>query len=200
MQPLVAKVIDRDPVSVALSPLHLACSSVDFERLKTVFARRVSTSPFGHAARLTNNRRSASPTVAIGPRGRVLGIWWDLKSPLRAALRRNRLSAKPAIPDPGALGRVGMSFRSPPTPAPDDVLLDFRFGLTTGSEPLGGRAVVLAASEWGSRKLVRNSIWARQDFARPGVAGDAEMFPVDTLDEPIRFTQGKIIGVKRGGV
>lgn len=45
------------------------------------------TSPFGRAARLTNNRRSASPTVAIGPRGGVLGIWWDLspRSELRYA-------------------------------------------------------------------------------------------------------------------
>lgn len=45
------------------------------------------TSPFGHAARLTNNRRSASPTVAIGPRGRVLAIWRDLspRSELRYA-------------------------------------------------------------------------------------------------------------------
>ena len=32
LQPLVAKVIDRDPVSVALEQLHLACSSVDFEQ------------------------------------------------------------------------------------------------------------------------------------------------------------------------
>lgn len=32
VQPLVAKVIDRDPVSVALEPLYLTCSSVDFEQ------------------------------------------------------------------------------------------------------------------------------------------------------------------------
>jgi len=28
--------------------------------------------------------------------------------------------------------------------------------------------------------------------------GDRDMFLVDTLDEPIRYTEGKTIGIKRG--
>jgi hypothetical protein len=39
------------------------------------------TSPFGQASRMTNNTRSAEPAVAIGRRGRALGIWWDLSTP-----------------------------------------------------------------------------------------------------------------------
>jgi hypothetical protein len=41
------------------------------------------------------------------------------------------------------------------------------------------------------------------DLGAPGLReawdrGDREMFLVDTLDEPIRFTEGKTIGIKRG--
>ena len=40
--------------------------------------------------------------------------------------------------------------------------------------------------------------WAHQDSARPGIAGIERMLLVDTLDEPIRFIQGKPIGIERG--
>ena len=39
------------------------------------------TSAFGHAAEMTNRRDSAEPALAVGPRDRVLGIWWDLSTP-----------------------------------------------------------------------------------------------------------------------
>ena len=39
------------------------------------------TSPFGHAAEMTTRRDSAEPALAVGPRRRVLGIWWDLSTP-----------------------------------------------------------------------------------------------------------------------
>src|SRR5580658_5825351 len=43
------------------------------------------------------------------------------------------------------------------------------------------------------------------DLGAPGLReawdrGDREIFLVDTLDEPIRFTEGKTIGIKRGGL
>jgi hypothetical protein len=49
------------------------------------------TSPFGHAARMTNRRDSAEPALALGPRGRALGIWWDGSTP--SALRYARTGA-----------------------------------------------------------------------------------------------------------
>jgi hypothetical protein len=60
-------------------------------------------------------------------------------------------------------------------------------------------AVVLATSDCFSR----NSSGIR--FGRTGLReardrGDGEMFLVDTLDEPIRFTQGKTVRVKRVGL
>jgi hypothetical protein len=41
------------------------------------------------------------------------------------------------------------------------------------------------------------------DLGSPGLRqawdrGDREMFLVDTIDEPIRFTEGRTIGIKRG--
>jgi hypothetical protein len=43
------------------------------------------------------------------------------------------------------------------------------------------------------------------DLGAPGLReawdrGDREMFLVDALDEPIRFTEGRTVGIKRGGL
>ena len=43
------------------------------------------------------------------------------------------------------------------------------------------------------------------DLGAPGLReawdrGDREIFLVDTLDPPIRFTEGDTIGIKRGGL
>ena len=43
------------------------------------------------------------------------------------------------------------------------------------------------------------------DLGAPGLreawdSGDRDMFLVDTLDEPIRFTEGRTTGIKRGGL